>query len=293
MNIEESVPDSMVDRIANQFEPLQPEAEEQPQQTQETEGEAEAQAQPEFVEVEFKGKKYQVPPELKDGLMAESDYTTKTQEVAEKRRLIELKETQVKARDAERAFEASCRDDITALQRIDFQIEQYKSIPVASLTEEAYRQLRQTLDQLADDRAKHQQKLNEKYQGYQQDQLKLAGEAKQKALEAAQKSIPNWSPESQKQIRDFAVSAGFEDRELDVMGDPRVVKVLWQASQYQKLQAAKLNGKVTTVPAVKPGSSNPMPQHVKDNFAFKKEMKAAPSSSAKSKVIERELMRRF
>lgn len=293
MSVEQPEMESMADRIANQFlDQPEPEAAAQPQET-EQEVEAEAEATPEVVEVEFGGKSYQVPPELKDALMAQSDYTKKTTEVAEQKRLMELDAAQIKAAKLERAFESSAKEEVMAMQKIDFQIEQYKTIDATGLSSDQLWQLSRTIEKLKDDRTELHNKLSSKYQQYQQEQLNLAQETKAKAVDIASKSIPNWSEATQKQLRDYGTSIGFGADEISSITDPRVVKVLWQASQFAKLQASKVTGKVTSVPAVKPGSSNPMPQNVKDQLAFRKTMKSATSSQAKAKAIEAELMRRF
>jgi hypothetical protein len=293
MTIEQPQEESIADRIASQFE-------DQPEQSQEEQPEVEAQAeteeaeaQPEVVEVEFGGKSYQVPPELKDALMAQSDYTKKTTEVAEKARLVELEQQQLQLAKSEKAFETSVKDDILAMQEIDFQIKQYKNIDATGLSSDQLWQLSRTIDGLKEKRSELSEAVTARYNQYQQEAARLAGEVKAKALEIAQKSIPNWSEQTQKQLRDYAASVGFRPEEVSTISDPRVAKVLWQASQYAKLQSAKVTNKVTNSPAVKPGSSNPMPQAVKDNFAFKKAMKSAPTSQAKAKAIEQELMRRF
>lgn len=296
MNIEQPETESMADRIASQFlDQSEPVAEEQPQETEgvEPQVEAEAEAQPEVVEVEFGGKSYQVPPELKDALMAQTDYTKKTTEVAEQKRLMELDAAQIKAARLERTFETSAKEDILGMQKIDFQIEQYKSIDATGLTSDQLWQLSRTIDGLKEQRAAMSEKLTGKYNQFRDEQNKLIAETKIKAQDIAAKSIPNWSEATQKQLRDYGTSIGFGAEEISSVTDPRIVKVLWQASQFAKLQASKLTGKVSNVPTVKPGSSNPMPQGVKDNFAFKKAMKSASNSSAKAKTIEAELMRRF
>lgn len=290
MSNEQALEQSLADRIANQFE--EPQVAEQPQEEAETPASEEA-AQPEVVEVEFGGKSYQVPPELKDALMAQSDYTKKTTEVAEQKRLVEVKRQQLELAESERKFQAAVNDDIVAMQRIDFQIEQYKNIDATGFTSEQLWQLSRTIDKLKSDREDLSKKVTSKYGEWQQEQTKIAQDMLAKAQEAASKAIPNWSEQTQKQISDYAVSQGFDPAELKGITDPRVVKVLWQASQFAKLQASKLTGKVTTTPNAKPGSSNQMPQAVKDQFAFKKQIKAAPTSSAKARVIEQELMKRF
>lgn len=293
MNTDQAPEQSMADRIASQFDE-QPEAAEPEQPEAEASADAaESEQAPEFVEVEVDGELYQLPPKLKDKVLANADYTKKTQEVAEQRRLVEVREQQIKAAELERTFQKSVNDDITAMQRLDFQIEQYKAVDATGMNSEQLWQLSRHIEKLKDERETLSKKVSAKYGEFQQEQQRLGQEMMTKAQEAAAKAVPNWSPETQKQIKDYALAQGFEEQELKTITDPRVVKVLWQASQYVKAQQTNLKGKVTTIPSVKPGSSNPMSQATKDKLAFNKQMKSAPNSAAKAKLIERELMSRF
>ena len=281
------------DRLAAQFEPEQPVAE-QPQEQQEKETAPESEAQPEFVDVEFEGKAYQVPPELKDALLRQSDYTKKTTETAERQRALELKEQQIRAVEAERKFHESVKSDIEAIQEVDFQIKQWKSVDVTGFTSEQMWQLSRTIDGLRDKRKELSDGINSKYGSWQQEQQRLANEARSKATEYVSKSIKNWSPETQKALTDYAINEGYTNEELGALStDARIVKTLWKAQQYDNAQAQLAQGKVKIAPTVKPGSSNPMPQAVKDRFALKKQLGSAKSSADKAKVIERELMNRF
>src|SRR4051812_16462419 len=45
--------------------------------------------EPEEIEVQYGGKSYLLPPELKDALLRQADYTRKTQEVAQARKALE------------------------------------------------------------------------------------------------------------------------------------------------------------------------------------------------------------
>jgi hypothetical protein len=287
---------SIEDRLVAQFEPEQPEvAEPQEQQVEAEEAAPESEAQPEFQEIEYEGKTYQVPPELKDALLRQSDYTKKTTEVSERQRAIEQKELQIKAAEQERKFGESVKDDISAIQEIDFQIKQWKSVDVTGFTSEQMWQLSRTIDGLKEKRTELSNGLNGKWQGFQQQQMQLAQEAKAKAEEFVSKSVKDWGPQTQKALTDYGISEGYTSEELGQLSfDARIVKTLWKAHQFDKLQTKKIEGKVTTVPTVKPGSSNPMPQHVKDGFALKKQLNNPKLTSAqKAKVIEAELMKRF
>jgi hypothetical protein len=287
---------SIEDRLAAQFEPEQPAVEAAPEQP-EVEAQAEApdsEAQPEFQEIEYEGKTYQVPPELKDAILRQSDYTKKTTEVSERQRAIEQKELQLRAAETERQFHETVKDDVVQAQKIDFQIEQWKAVDVTGLSSEQMWKLKSTIDDLKEKRAELTQNINTKWQGFQRDQQQIAQQARQKAEEHIAKAIKGWGPDTHKSIREYAMAEGFTSPELDAIADPRVVKVLWAASQFNKLQAQTIQGKVTSMPTVKPGSSNPMPQHVKDQFALKKTLSnKSLNSSQKAKAIEAELMKRF
>jgi hypothetical protein len=278
---------SIEERLAAQFEPEQPEVE---APTEQPEAEApESEAQPEFVEHEYDGKVYQVPPELTDALMRQSDYTKKTTEVSERQRAIEQKELQLRASENERAFHQKVKDDINAIQRLDFQIEQWKSVDVTGMSSEELWKVSRQVDQLKDKRAELSNGINGKYQTYQSEQQQLQQEALNKAQESVAKLIKGWGPESQKAIREYALTEGYTSPELDSLADPRLVKTLWKAQQFDKLQAQQVQGRVKTVPTVKPGSSNPMPQQLKDQFAYKKQMSSAKTSSQKAAVIQKRL----
>jgi hypothetical protein len=60
---------------------------------------------PSFEEVEYEGELYQVPPKLKEAIIRQSDYTKKTQEVAETRKLIEHQQSQLRVAQQQAAFE--------------------------------------------------------------------------------------------------------------------------------------------------------------------------------------------
>lgn len=286
---------SIEDRLAAQFEPEQPEEQTQEQpEVQEGAPEESEQAPPEFVEAEFNGKTYQVPPELKDALMAQSDYTRKTTEVSERQKALDQKELQYKAVESERKFHESVKDDIAQMQEIDFHIKQWKGIDVSSMTSEQLWQIKTQIDNLKDRREELSKGINSKWNTWQQEQIGIAHEIQAKAQELVSKSVKGWGPEMQKALTEYGNAEGYTNEELKQLShDARIVKTLWKAQQFDKLQAQKIEGKVKTLPTVKPGSSNPMPQHVKDKLALSKQLNKASTSSQKAKVIEAELMRRF
>lgn len=286
---------SIEDRIAAQFEPEQPDAEAPPEQQEVAEEAApDSEAQPEFQEIEFEGKTYQVPPELKDALLRQSDYTKKTTEVSERQRALEQKELQLKAVDNERRFHETVKTDIAAIQKIDFQIEQWKSVDVTGMSSEELWKISRQVDQLKEQRQQLSNGINSKWQGFQHEQNNLLQQARAKAEEHVSKSVKGWGPEVQKALTEYGMSQGYTGEELSQLSfDARYVNTLWKAQQFDKLQTAQVQGRVKAVPTVKPGSSNPMPQQVKDKLALQKTLKSAKSSAEKAKAIERALMDRF
>lgn len=284
---------SMEDRIASALEPEQPDAE-ATQEQPEAEAAPDSEAQPEFSEIEYEGKTYQVPPEIKDALLRQSDYTKKTTEVSQRQQALEQKELQIRAVEAERKFHDTVKDDISQIQRIDFQIEQWKAVDVTGMTSEELWKVSRQVETLKEKRTELANGINGKWQAHSIEQQRLSQEALAKAQEQVSKLIKGWGPESQKAIRDYALAEGYTAPELDALADPRLVKTLWKAQQFDKLQSHNIQGKVTAVPTVKPGSSNPMPQTVKDQFALKKQLNNPKATSAqKAKAIEQALMNRF
>lgn len=285
---------SIEDRLAAQFEPEQADAEAQAEQPEQQETATESAAQPEFQEIEYEGKTYQVPPELKDALLRQSDYTKKTTEVSERQRTLEQRELQLKAVENERKFHDTVKQDINQIQRIDFQIEQWKAVDVTGMSAEELWKISRQVEKLKEDRAQLSNGINSKWQGFQNEQNSLLQQARAKAEEHMSKSVKGWGPEVRQALTDYGVSQGYSSEELSQLSfDARYVNTLWKAQQFDKLQSQQVQGKVINVPTVKPGSSNPMPQHVKDNFALQKQIKSAKTSGEKAKAIERALMNRF
>ena len=115
-------------------------------------------------------------------------------------------------------------------------------------------------------------KFNQVIQGIQAEQQKLAQQELEhlqkdvlpKAAEQIQRDIPNWGPEVKQTLIKTGMDYGFSQEELHAVVDPRVIKVLHDAYQYQQYKAQKpiADKKVVAKPKVlKPGTK----QVVKDD----------------------------
>lgn len=246
---------SVEDRLEATFKRAEkapePEAQEQPEEEEETEAEspdegneeAEGQSDPETPvdeEVEFEGKAYKVPKELKDALLREKDYRTKTQEIADIRRRTE---TQMEFLEKSAKIQSVAFDKAVELRNIDGQLEQYSQLNWNQLADEnptEFLKLDRQYRQLAEMRTRTLGELQQIAQ--QSDAAQQEHTAKQ--LENAQKELmrrlPKLDGEAKKQIAETALNAyGFTPKELEGLIDPRHVHVLHDAMMWRKLQAQK------------------------------------------------------
>ena len=237
------------------MEPQEPQGQpEEPQaEAQETEYEAEGydeQAEESYEEPQ-QTPKYRVKvdneelevdvDELIKGYSRTSDYTKKTQALAEQRKAIEAEKAKV-------AEAARLRDQYAQrLQVIEQMLTQSPQENLAELKETdpigyAVKMAEQVEreKQLAAVRQERAQ-LAQRQQYEQQERLKthLAQEA-----ERLQAAIPEMADEVKgevvrKEIKDFARSIGFSEQELSQVYDHRAVLTLYKAMQYDKLQKSK------------------------------------------------------
>lgn len=241
---------------------------------------------PEFEEIEVDGELYQIPPKLKPALQRYSDYTKKTQEVAEQRKLVEHQQAQLRAAAMNQEFQQAIAPQLHEIAQIESQLAQYdkvnwREIPADDRTLHMLEMQRleklhaEKVKGIESKRSEHQQKFNEQLQ-------KLQSEA----AAVLKSRIPGWGDETAKGVREWALSNGFTQDEISSIHDPRHAEVLWKASQYDK---ARSNAKpaVQQAKAAKPTSSNPMPQQVKDKLAFHKQLnKTQPGTPERRRVVE-------
>lgn len=188
----------------------------------------------EYVTLERNGKQYQVPKDLEGEFLMQSDYTKKTQTVAEKAKELEQREAQIAqqaeateeeldARATLRSVEKSVSDydklspeDWTALERED---------PMGAMTHwRTYQTLQRQRDEIAADLNSKQTARTEKAQ---QDLAKRV----QETAEFAQKEIPGWKPELTDKLIDFArTEIGVPEDAIKANWSPIFYKLLYQAS---------------------------------------------------------------
>ena len=284
----QEVSDPSEDEIA------QEEASEEP-----TEAPEEVTEEPEFVEMEIDGQLYEVPKVLEGHLLRDKDYTQKTQEVAAQRKTVEAIQAQVKAEEAKYQFLESVQGELQQAETLKAQIEQVQQYRRDQIDNLDYKDLIK-LDSHRDELQSQLDELSNSLQGkqveFQQAQEQFLQELLDKSTEVLRSKIPNWGEEAQKQVRDFGLSAGFTEAELNNVYDPRYVEILYKASQYDQLQKGKGAAikKVQAAPTIKPKARNPMPKQVGDKLNLRKKMKAQNADqAAKGKALGSYIADRF
>lgn len=278
--------ESLVDQLAKSFD-QGPEPE--PTEPQEAAADAEAPAEvgDGLEEVEYEGQTYKVPAPLKEAIIQRGDYTSKTQEVANARRNVELLQDAMKAAQAEQAFTGSIAPELNQLAATEARqkdlIARWNTLSMED-KQEVYL-LDKQMQSL-------QQGIDGKRQQFGHEQTRIANELKSKAKDVLQKSIPNFNEQLAKDIAEHAVSEGYTKQEIDAIWDPRHAKTLYKAMQFDRLQKAAVKAP-KPVAVVKPGASNPMPAQVKNDLSMRKAQKSASTSSDKAKVIQARLEASF
>jgi len=204
-----------------------------------------------------------------------TDYTKKSQAVAEERKVVEA--------ERQRIEEAKYLRDQYAerLQVIEQMLNQQpetenldylkETDPIGYAVKVA--ELSQREKQLAQVRAE-QARIAEQQQREQQEQLGQVVQAESRKLAEVipEYADPQKGETLRRELREFGLKAGFSDQELANVYDSRAVLTLYKAMQYDKLQSAKpgITKKVNEAPKVmKSGVSQP-----RDNSDEMKKLKA-------------------
>ena len=230
-----------------------------------------------FVEIEINGTKYEVPEELKDGYLMQADYTRKTQSLADYRKEVELQSKQLETQQAEHQFIAEIQPEINNLGYLQAQIQQLETDLQTNMStmpsDELFRK-KIEIDGLQKNAAELKQQLESKYGEFQKTQEQAYTELLNKGAEILKQTIPDWTADKQKELREFALTSGFTEQEVNSIIDPRHVRMLWAASQYEKLQTAapKAAEKVTT--KVQAKARKPMPDATRRKLDNRKKIKS-------------------
>jgi hypothetical protein len=263
-----------------------------PEDPPEGEASAEPQGQPEEVQaeapaetfdLEVDGEKFTLPKKLEKGFLQERDYTQKTMALADLRKSVEVHHDTLKLASAETEFRKSIEPELKQLDRLDSYLEQAKSMDWASMSTDDLIRNRAQLDQIRDQRESLQKTISGKEQEWGQGQAQKLAEIKARSLEIIKRSIPNFSPEVAKEVREHALSQGYTDSELANIFDPRYAIALWKAQQLDSLKS-KATAAVKDAKPIKTGPSNPMSKATQEKLGYRKALQQTEQGSPERKA---------
>lgn len=204
--------------------------------TQETETTAEVD---DSEEVDYEGEKYKLPKKLKDALLRQQDYTQKTQAVAEQRKAIEAQAEQVKQRaEMSQRYVAEYAEVLS----IDKELAKYANLNWDQLTDadpvQAMKLDRQARE-LQQRRNEVVSSVTQKQQAYVHETQRETEKRLSEGRAVLEREIKGWTPDTAKALSSFGKEQGFTEQELAQVNDPRTVKLLHKAWQYDQLMKAK------------------------------------------------------
>jgi hypothetical protein len=279
----------------------QPEAPEEQEASAEEYDEEEYQEEPEeeqeptpTYKVKVGKEEVEVPlEELLKGYSRTSDYTRKTQEVAEARKAVEAERQKIeeaaKLRDTyaqrltvieQMLSQGENAEDLQSLKETD---------PIGYAVKVAEQSEREK--QLAAVRAE-QQRIAQQQQAEQQERLQAHLQAEALKL---QEAIPEMSDPAKSQavktdIRNYAKKIGFTDQELAQVYDSRAVTALYKAMQYDKLMLGKTEAtkKVSQAPKMmRPGTSTPEAKETQEAKKLREQLRRSGNKNDAARIFER------
>lgn len=277
--VEEQTPATVDDKLERLFGDRTEEQSQTQQPEAPTGDEAQASGESEeaqLVEVEIDGETWQVPPKIKDRMLAHADYTKKTTETANTRRALEAQQKEIALFREQRAFEESVAADFDNLKMLDAYVQHTeKNTAWASLTTDQIVRARLELDQLKTQRADLAKALQDKRSEFDQKISSEREKLKKESAEVVAKAIPNWGDETRGSVEKYAQSLGYPEIATAQMS-ALDYQVAWKAMQYDKIKAETKNAvrKAGDAPVVAQSARKAqMPKQVRAKLDLKNAVK--------------------
>lgn len=198
-------------------------------------------------EVDYEGKKYKLPKELKSALLRNSDYTKKTQEVAEMRKQTQAerenfyKEAQAREQD----FKAHAE-----IYNYDHQLEQYEKyfetqqwLDVIDGNASEAMKIRTQYETLKSLRDQKGNEIARKVREQSQNQQQAIAKQEEETRTTLQRDIKGWNSELEGKLKEYAKSQGFADHVMahGLKSDPTAIKTIHKAFLFDQLKKELAN----------------------------------------------------
>ena len=261
---EQEQPDSQSESNDSEAESEEIEAQaDDESEVEQDEGEDE-QEEPAKYRVKAAGEEREVTlDELIKSYQLGTDYTKKSQAVAEERKAVEAERQRI---EEARYLRDQYAERLQVIEQMLNQQPETENLDYLKETDPIgyavkVAELSQREKQLAQVRAE-QARIAEQQQREQQEQLGQVVQAESRKLAEVipEYADPQKGETLRRELREFGLKAGFSDQELANVYDSRAVLTLYKAMQYDKLQSAKpsITKKVNEAPKViKSGVSQP------------------------------------
>jgi len=201
----------------------------------------EQEPEPEYTEIEFEGKHYEVPKELQAAIMKNADYTQKTQTLAEERRALEEQQQQVQQTQQQLGINFEKRAELVMVEK---DLQKYSNVNWVELSQQQPDKAQAHQANFLQLQNRHQALSNEISQAeqhafneQQQQTVKRIEESKQRLS----KEIEGWSDTKAVEMGATAKSLGFTDNFVNAVNSGAmpdsvpVLKLLDKAQKYDQL----------------------------------------------------------
>jgi len=205
----------------------------------------------ETVTVEYDGKEYNVPANIKDALMRESDYTAKTTAVAEQRKALEAERQEFQQYAEASKFHSEGKAQLAA---IDQQLKAYDEYDWNTAFETNITEATK-LKYQAEQLQRNRQDVVGKIQEAEQERTRLHSENMARTAERTdaqlKTEIPNWGEDVKSELGRFAVETmGFPAEAVANAVTPQEIKALYYAQiGYKTLNSVKAQTAKAKAPA--------------------------------------------
>ena len=228
---EQDVVEEATDEVIDESQDVEEKSEESDEVEDPTEeSEDESEDAPEYVtegNIEIDGESVSVE-EIKLGYMRQSDYTKKTQAVAEQRKAAE---------DQTATYESSLSALLTAagadLSRFDNVNWEQSAVD----NPDQYRQAKAMYEQTKQTHDFIRAQANEHHQRSEKQQQAAAKESAKESLTVLKSTIPNWNNDLYYSIGEYANSLGVTSEEFNETHDHRMITALYKAMKFDQAKS--------------------------------------------------------
>jgi hypothetical protein len=177
--------------------------------------------------------------ELKLGYLRQSDYTKKTQAVAEQRKAFEAQTAEAEA--TMNALMSAAGADISRFQNVNWEQAAIDNPDQYRQAKAAYEQAQSTYNLI--------KAQADQFQTQQQQQTEAAQkEAAKESLTVLKTNIPNWNNDLYYQIGEYAQGLGVSGEEFNKVSDHRLITALWKAMQFDQAKRVTAKKKAKSSP---------------------------------------------